>query len=535
MRTERLGLAEENSTAVGSVLDRRLTRRGVLKIAGASGLFAASGAVLAACGKSSPSASSSTGVPASAQPSSGPPSSGPPSFVGTKLRVSAIEESYVTGFRDHIAPYLAEMYGIQMDYDAVSVEQDYQRQILGFLRQGSDHDIILVNPTWLPDYFAHLEPLKPLAEKWNLTIDVGDDVYEDMRTYSQWFGDLVAVPWSQGQLWLGYNTDAFSRPENRDEFGRRNAGADLVVPTTWAEYRRLAEFFGTFDWVGDGKKRFGFSESWRRGLWAFNWWLMRFGSFGGIHFAEDMTPLVNSESGVRALEEMLAVKQWAIPGLETIPNPQARAFFYGGDTPMDLNFQSTASVAMDPTRSKIVGKVANASIPGVADGASVYRTPPIPADWLVGIPKYSKNKDAAIHALAYINKPETLVDLTIDPAPTINPYRPSTWQAPEWATERSFSPELLESITTTAAETSKTGMLDILLTGAPEYLAAIALEINLAVVGEKPPKQALDDAATAWEAITNRLGRPRQAEQWATEAKALAARGITYRPELANS
>ena len=58
-------------------------------------------------------------------------------------------------------------------------------------------------------------------------------------------------------------------------------------------------------------------------------------------------------------------------------------------------------------------------------------------------------------------------------------------------------------------------------------------ELFVALVGDKQPQQALDDAARAWDAITDRLGRASQKAFWAKQAEAMKRLGIVFRPELA--
>ena len=62
-----------------------------------------------------------------------------------------------------------------------------------------------------------------------------------------------------------------------------------------------------------------------------------------------------------------------------------------------------------------------------------------------------------------------------------------------------------------------------------------ALRKWVALVGDKQPQQALDDAAKAWEGITDRFGRDQQKAFWSKQNDALKKLGIVYRPELAGS
>ena len=47
-----------------------------------------------------------------------------------------------------------------------------------------------------------------------------------------------------------------------------------------------------------------------------------------------------------------------------------------------------------------------------------------------------------------------------------------------------------------------------------QYMAALDTAVQTALAGEKTPEQALQEASTAWEAITEELGRPGQLRAW---------------------
>jgi multiple sugar transport system substrate-binding protein len=465
-----------------------------------------------------------------AAPATAAPAGPAPNFHGVTLQVSATESVYVTAF-EHLAPALKAKYDITMAFDTVSTDAEYSREMLEFTSHKASHDIVLVMPNWLADYSPHLEPLEPLAKKWNLDLNLGTyDVLPDSLAYTTWSETLITLPWSSGQLQLFYNTDAFGRAENKRAFKARYR-YDLMPPQTWDQYRDMAQFFATTDWVGDGKKRYGTSESWRSGLWAYNWWLARFGAYGGIPFNDRMEPLVNTAAGLKALGQMLAVEKYAIPGLATITNPQTRVFFLKGDAPMHLNFSSMARQTQDPSQSSIVGKVGITMVPGVTAGNTVYRRPPTPAAWMIGIPRYARNKDAAIHVLAYANQPAQVLEMALDPKAQINPWRLSVLDAPEWRTM--WSPAYASMVARVTELTARAAMLDLMIPGSEEYVYRLGEQINLALVGQKSPKQALNDGAKAWEDITARLGRERQIELWKVQLDALRRRGIVYRPQLA--
>jgi multiple sugar transport system substrate-binding protein len=457
-----------------------------------------------------------------------------PRFDGVTLQVSAVEANYMTGFKLFEGD-LQQRYGIKMAYDTVPVDQLYQRDMLEFSGGTASHDLILVQPGWLADYSRHLEPLEPMARKFGVDLALGDDVLPAFRTYMYWDNVLLAVPFDADQLQFLYNKVAFDRPANRTAF-RAKYGYDLKPPETWDQYREMAEFFTATDWVGDGKKRFGAVESWRRGIWCYSWWLCRFASYGGVYFDDNMKPLVNTPPAKKALDNMMAMRQSTPPAIATAPNPEMRAIFANGDAAMTINFSSLARVVMTPAASKIVGQVGVGPVPGVRRGNELYRRPSFGGGgWLLAVPRYAKNRDAAFLALAYLSQPGPSLALALDFRTTVDPWRRSSLQSPKWYEIWPEYKDYVRQLLAVTEETPRTGIPDLQIPGSEQYRSALATEINVALVGDKQPQQALDDAAKAWEEVTNRFGRDQQKAYWSKQNEALKKLGIVYRPELAGS
>ncbi len=457
-----------------------------------------------------------------------------PRFDGVTLQVSAVEVGYLTAFK-LLEGELQQQYGFKMVYDTVPPDQLFQRDMLEFTGGTASHDLILVQPGWLADYSRHLEPLEPLAQRLGVSLGLGEDVLPAFATYMRWDNVLLAVPFDADQLQLLYRRDAFERAENRTAFKAKYT-YDLRPPETWDQYRDMAEFFGSTDWVGDGKKRFGAVEAWRRGLWSYSWWLTRFASYGGVYFDDAMRPLVNTPAARKALENMLAVGRFAPPAIATAPNPEMRAIFANGDAALCVNFSSLARVVMNPSASKIVGQVGVAVLPGVRRGSEVYRRPAFGGGgWVLAIPKYARQKEAACVALAAISQPGPALTLALDFRTSVDPWRRSTLQSPKWVEIWPDHKDYARQLLAVTEETPRRGIPDLQIPGSEQYRTSLGTEINVALVGDKPAQQALDDAAKAWDAITDRLGRDQQRGYWAKQAEAMKRLGIVYRPELAGS
>ena len=128
-----------------------------------------------------------------------------------------------------------------------------------------------------------------------------------------------------------------------------------------------------------------------------------------------MNPLVNSPAGQKALESMVKIVPFTPPGTIHFRYPELENAFIKEDIPFVIQWASTEKASMDPLKSEIVGKVEAALVPGAKYRGKIHHRPGMPTGWTLGIPKYAKNKDAAIHVLYTVSKPESALDIWLSP------------------------------------------------------------------------------------------------------------------------
>lgn len=471
-------------------------------------------------------------------PSQGVPDLGPQpengKFDDVTLSISAIADVYADGFRKY-EDQIEDELGITMKFDVVPPADAYTKDMLAFRSGQASHDIVLLQPANLADYSPYLRPLDALADELDLAFGTDDiePVYRDV--YTAWAGTTYTIPWDGDQHNLFYNVAAFERAENRAGFLARY-GYELTPPTTWRQYHDVAEYMATHDWNGDGATKYGVAEAWQQGGYSAWWWTNKFASYGGIWFDDEMTPLIDSPAGVKALQDSVDLVPYSPPGSLNFGYPELEAALLKQQVPMVIQWSSTGKAAQDPSVSDIVGNVGVSVVPGaeLPNGEITHR-PALPTGWAAGIPTTSKNAAAAAYLLQWISSPERALELALDPGTAIDPWRTSSF-ADRAAWERAFpeDPAYGDDFITVQQETVQTGMPDLQIPGSNEYLIALSTEINNALAGKKDAEQALSDAADAWNAITDKLGRDAQSEAWSKQADAMKSIGITYEPDWAN-
>ncbi len=424
-------------------------------------------------------------------------------------------------FRDQFE----EEYGIKVNVVEMAPEAIFEKEMTEFTAQSGAFDVVQFMPSWIADYSVHLEPLKPLAEELGLDFKLDDVVASFREIYTTWGGVWYAMTWDGDTNIFYYNKLAFDNEDYQQTF-EDEYGYPLGVPKTWLEYLDVAKFFNGWDWDEDGEDEYGCAEYLKRGR-MYWWFLDRFGSMGGVYFDEDITPLINTPAGLMALENMIAAVEYMPPGALNYAYSELRLALINGDVAMGKQWTDVGKAADLADESKVKGNMGYAMVPGweLKKGEINYR-PMMAGGWNLGIPRYSEHKEAAARFLLFITSPEISVQITMDPDTSLDPYRISHYESPEFQALWPTAKDYLQAINDTLA----IGFPELQIPGAAEYLDVLDLELTEALAGNKGPEEALNSAADQWNEITDRLGLDTQKEEWNKEYDAMKGLGIVYTP-----
>lgn len=269
--------------------------------------------------------------------------------------------------------------------------------------------------------------------------------------------------------------------------------AGVAVPTTWAEYLAAAEKLTTDEVAGSAMVG---ANDWSN---FFVDWYSRFITMGGQLTSGDKNDgtleiHLDSPEGIAALQNMI----------DLLPYSPEAVTAYGFTEALDAF--STGKVALWPAWATIAGALYGPDS-GVADTVAVA---PMPADdgnprgirggWGLGIPKNlsQERKDCAWHILTYI----TSKDFEKHQVMTYqtDPNRISTGSDTEISTAMPYIPEAIKAIE--SAQILETANLPENF----EMVAAIAEQINLALVGTHDAATAMANAQAAATEILKRGG-----------------------------
>ena len=362
-----------------NVLDRRMTRRDVLRLGAAVGGVAASSAFLAACGAgASPSAGSSVAASAPAASSGGSVASVAPS-TGGKIVIGAFEDGALTPFKSAIIPAFQQATGIQVEFLTEPYDSFFAKAFQDGQSKAGQYDIYIMDDPWIPQYAA-AGILEELGQH-GVTMDAD---------YPTPFADLGYWPPRQGPRVKGFESQdpkliALPTIGDLQTMTYRN-DVFASAPATWDDLVSQGRAA-----MASGKIKYGFVFRGVKGNPVVTSFYPVFRSFGADFFDDKWNPIFNSAEGKAAADFFVTtLKSLAPKGVAEFDSDQEGAAILGGDAAAIIQYSGNAIKSDDPAQSKEVGKLDFAVVPKkVAAIAQI-------GIFIHGVSASAPNKDNAI-------------------------------------------------------------------------------------------------------------------------------------------
>jgi multiple sugar transport system substrate-binding protein len=408
--------------------------------------------------------------------------------------------------------------GIKVKVIEVPVAEMFTK-ILQEHRAGSGaYDALNVIPSWMPDLVraGALEQLDPYVDKYGFRDELKNiaPVYRDNQMTVD--GKIYGFPDDGDVFVFYYRTDVLNDPKIQAGF-KEKYGYDLPVPPkTWKEFDEV----GAFITEATGGKPYGagFFREQSYGQFLFQ---ERFRNEGGKFFDPDtMKAAINSDVGVKVFKDWLAENEWMPPGVETWGFVENLAAFLQGDTAMTISWPpygrwaagyGTEQQALSwVPKSQIAGKVGYATSPG--------GHPQLAAGFALSIAASSRQKEPAYLFIQWLNSEDVSIQRVQLPYALRDPFRESHFVSEEYKSRWPQAPQYLEALKAGAVS----GLLDLSLIQTDRYEEVLRQSVSRLWAGEDP-QQILDDAAAAWDDITNKIGVDAQKAayaEWAAKPNA---------------
>lgn len=394
-----------------------------------------------------------------------------------------------------------------------------------FLADVQLHEVNFGADLYSQGYFLPVDELVKEAIDW-------DDIVPIYRErVASWQGEAYGIPYDGDNLSMAYRRDIMEDEEYRKRFAD-TYGYDMdpeTGPTTWEEHAQYAEFFTNWDWNKDGQVSYGFAHMWARAGGSFWAYISRAAAYAKHPDVPDFffnissgEPFINSEPFVRALDEWVnEMEAYAPPGAVNMQWGDCLNQWKTGRVAMVNWWGDHGKDAQDKENSMIRGLMGFHLTPGSKEVfnqrtqtwesmTDVSYAPYLGFGgrcW--GVSSMTQQPEPCWEFLKFICTPEITLEVSRTPLSGMEPVRNSQLNPDDWVNSPfQWDPKEAQMwMDTLKANLTLPNIIpDLRIPGFIEYQDALELAISVAASREAGAQQALDQAAEAWNRVTERLG-----------------------------
>ena len=463
----------------------RLSRRDIMKRAGALGLSAPLIGLMLSANQRSAAAQDATPAAAAIPPGSTivvPPGLRTDLGGTTITAVLSDSSSGDNPWHDAQVAKFTEATGIEVNRIFGETDTNNRLEIYNqqFAAQDSSTDVYQIDVIWPGVVAEHAidlnESLSDLAAQQFEAI-VANNTVDDK---------LVGMPWFTDAGLLYHRTDLLEKYA-------------VEVPTTWAELQTAAQT------IQDGERAanpnfYGFVFQGRsyEGLTC-NGLEWQVSNGGGTIVESDGTLSINNPQAIAIFEQAAGWVNTISPeGVTNYNEPDALNVWVGGNAAFLRNWPYAWAASQDPATSQISGKVGVGPLP-MGDGEGARNAATL-GGWQLMVSAYSQNQEAAIEYVKYLSSQELQKSFAIERShlPTIA----EVYDDPDVAAASEFIPRLKEVFQggAVARPSSVTSFLY------PEVSAIYYSELNQVLTGAKDATTAVADMESQIQPLLEELG-----------------------------
>ena len=390
-----------------------------------------------------------------------------PSSTGGKVTLNALFMQQAGYSQDQIDAMISEFQtanpNITVNATYVAYE-DLHDKIVNAAPAGT-YDVVLLDVIW-PAEFATKGTVLDVTDRYPASWKT--DMLGGAYTTAEYNGHFYGVPWGPSTKFLYYNKDMLAK-----------VGATEADLGTWDGLLAVAKKM-----KDQGVVQYPLAWSWKQAEAVICDYGQMLGAFGGSFTDSSGNLDVNNSVGVQALSWM---KQTIDDGLT---NPNSTTFLEDdvqktlaqGQAAFGLNWESTFAALQDPSQSQVVGKIGLLPTPTGPSG----KRPGINGAMALSIGVKSAHPDEAWQLITFLTGQQEQ-----------NKY-PTGW-LPNW--KSSYTDPTITAQAPELFKAAAIGYDDLIQRPqVPDYNAVSAIlqaEIQNALIGNKTPQKAMDDAVAA--------------------------------------
>ena len=348
---------------------------------------------------------------------------------------------------------------------------------------------------------ANLDPyVSKYKPDWNKDFAGGPTAVALQNMYN---GSYYAVSLDGDyQVWV-YRQDLFEDSKNQKDF-KAKYGYDLMFPQTWKQHADVAAFFTRGDMYG--------SIDLKNPYWGYSNWMMRYvsGAFPNQYYFDlNAKPLINSPQGIQATTEHVASMAWTYKDTLSKGWPEQYAAMGAGNAAMATMFSNcTKFITEGSPLDKGFGKYLRTEVaPGRNINGKLVRRSILYFNNQFVVNNFSAKNlhEPAYLVLQWLSSQHIFDWFTGNPAGYMDPNHKSALDDP--LVRASYKPYACDKLKQIIPHTAP---CILAIRGAREYTQALDTNLQKALTKQSSPAKAMADTASAWEKITNRIGRDKQ-------------------------
>jgi multiple sugar transport system substrate-binding protein len=393
-------------------------------------------------------------------------------------------------------------------------------------------DVIFYSSGWAADIMGS-GFLREVPKDIIATLDWDDIIPLYRERLLTWAGKVYSLPYDGDLHMYYYRKDLLLDPENQSKFQAKYGYAwdPEAGARTWEEYRDIAEFFTGWDWNKDGKPDYGAIETMGRKKGSYYFFFSRAAAYAkypqdpAFFFdLAEMRPRINNPGFVKALENWINIIPFTPEGTIANGTAELRRDFIGGRCAQAFEWADLGTLSYDVQRSVVKDQVGFGMLPGAKqvynattkqweNFADISYAPFIAfGGWVIGVTRTSKHPDAAFNLAAWLGSKDMSMRLCTEPDSGVNPFRESHFTNVRAWTEAGMGEESAKKYlgAIRASSTYPNAIIDLRIPGTAEYFDNLEIYTSQALAKQITPKEALDQAAKAWDVISDRLERDKQ-------------------------
>ncbi|MCD9020956.1 extracellular solute-binding protein [Cohnella silvisoli] len=372
--------------------------------------------------------------------------------------------------KKEIAKFTKET-GIAVNIEAVNYSAMHEKLVPQLVNSSSSYDLIVVDNYWVGEFTSAgwLEPLDTFIQRDKFDTSVYLKSMFDM--VGQVDGTTYMLPFYNYAMSLIYRKDVFEDADLKSKY-QAEFGREMKIPDTLEEYVNISKFITK----QKGDKMYGSVMMGLRPDPISVEWLNYLYSSGGDIYGKDGKPVINNESGIKALDLYIDNMNNAAPkGSAGFGFDEAFNVFAQGNAASFITYNWMLAKLNNESESKVAGKVDIASVPG---GTSLN------GGWGWAIPKNAEDKEASWKFLKWIESFDIAKDRALQGG---SPTRKDVFADDDVLGQYQYYVKVQKVI-------DESRMIPII-SEAPQLIEILGRELSEAVSGGKTSKDALDTVA----------------------------------------